>query len=152
MLGRIVASYEADPSLQQELLQEVSVGIWRALPKLRDQSSLKAYVARVAQNICLTHVRKAVRAPRSVELDQEMPSNKASPEDDALDTQKRQMLEAAVRALPLTQKQVVTLALEGFNYGEIAETLGITENNAMVRFNRAKSELSQVLSNKGKGV
>ena len=51
----------------------------------------------------------------------------------------------AVRELKLSQRQVVTLALEGFSHGEIADMLGITENNATVRFARAKAALQDLL-------
>jgi RNA polymerase sigma-70 factor (ECF subfamily) len=147
MLSRIVASYEVDPALQQEVMQEVSLAIWRALPKFRGEGSEKAFVARVAQNICLTHVRKEVRRPRSVELDYEMKSDKATPEEITEHDQQRENLLKAVRALPLPMKQVVTLALEGFSHKEIGASLAISENNAMVRFSRAKGELKKILLN-----
>ncbi|UTW56735.1 RNA polymerase sigma factor [Kordiimonas sp. SCSIO 12610] len=145
MLSRIVASYEADPVLQQEVMQEVSLAIWRALPKFRGEGSEKAFVARVAQNICLTHVRKEVRRPRSVELDYDMKSDVASPEEQTEKEQQREKLLHAVRGLPLPMKQVVTLALEGFSHKEIGAALAISENNAMVRFSRAKGELKKAL-------
>jgi RNA polymerase sigma-70 factor (ECF subfamily) len=145
MLSRIVASYEADPALQQEVMQEVSLAIWRALPKFRGEGSEKAFIARVAQNICLTHVRKEVRRPKSIALDTEMKSDKASPEDITAKDQQREQLLVAVRALPLPMKQVVTLALEGFSHKEIGTALAISENNAMVRFSRAKTELKKLL-------
>ncbi len=146
MLSRIVATYEADPTIQQEVMQEVSFAVWRALPKFRGEGSEKAFIARVAQNICLTHVRKEVRRPRSVELDYDMKSENASPEELTEKDQQRESLLTAVRSLPLPMKQVVSLALEGFSHKEIGTSLGISENNAMVRFSRAKTELKKVLT------
>jgi RNA polymerase sigma-70 factor (ECF subfamily) len=146
MLSRIVATYEADPAIQQEVMQEVSFAVWRALPKFRGEGSEKAFIARVAQNICLTHVRKEVRRPRSVELDYDMKSENATPEELTEKDQQRENLLMAVRSLPLPMKQVVTLALEGFSHKEIGTSLGISENNAMVRFSRAKAELKKALT------
>jgi len=54
-------------------------------------------------------------------------------------------LQDTVRALPLTLRQAVTLALEGFSQQEIADALGITTNNVAVRLNRARTMLSLVL-------
>ncbi|MFC4348459.1 RNA polymerase sigma factor [Kordiimonas lipolytica] len=141
MLGRIVASYEADPSQQEELMQEVSLALWQALKKYRGDGSLKAYAARIAQNRCISHVARAVKAPRQTVLDDTVPSERAGPEEDVAKAQQRQALLSAVRGLPLPLKQVTTLALEGFSHREIAEALGISENNAMVRFSRAKAAL-----------
>jgi len=141
MLGRIVASYEADPAQQQEVLQEISLALWQALPKFRGDGSLKAFVARVAQNRAVSHVAKSAGQPRRSELDENLACVADGPEATLEKEQQRLMLLEAVRGLPLNLRQVTTLALEGFSHREIAETLGISENNAMVRFARAKEAL-----------
>ena len=145
MLSRIVSSYEADPALQQELLQDVSLAIWQALPKFRGTGSLKGYVAKVAQNRCITHVGKAVRQPKKAILDDNIPVDGEGLEDAIHRKQQRTQLLNAVRALPLPLRQVTTLALEGFSHREIGDALGISENNAMVRFSRAKASLKTSL-------
>ncbi|WP_262689497.1 RNA polymerase sigma factor [Kordiimonas aestuarii] len=141
MLSRIVASYEVDPAQQQEVLQDVSLALWQALPKFRGDGSLKAFVARVAQNRAVSHVAKAANRPRQAELNDEIICKADGPEVRLEKEQQRAQLLYAVRALPLNLRQVTTLALEGFSHREIAETLGISENNAMVRFSRAKEAL-----------
>lgn len=146
MLSRIVSSYEVDPALQQELMQEVSLALWQALPRFQGTGSLKAYVARVAQNRCITHVGKAVRQPKRAALNDNMPSPGEGVEETIERKQKREQLLTAVRSLPLPLKQVTTLALEGFSHKEIGEALNISENNAMVRFSRAKTALKQQLN------
>jgi RNA polymerase sigma-70 factor (ECF subfamily) len=146
MLSRIVASYEADPALQQELMQEVSLALWQALPKFQGTGSLKAYVARIAQNRCITHVGKAVRQPKQAVLDENLACRAESVEETIERAQKREHLLGAVRSLPVPLRQVTTLALEGFSHKEIAEALSISENNAMVRFSRAKTALRSQLN------
>ncbi len=146
MLGRIVSSYEADPALQQELMQEVSLALWQAIPKYKATGSLRGFIAKIAQNRCITHVGKAVRQPRQSVLDDEMPCGQVSIDEKLAKDQQRQQLLSAVRCLPLSLREVTTLALEGFSHREIGEALGISENNAMVRFSRAKTELKKALS------
>ena len=46
---------------------------------------------------------------------------------------------------PLSLRQAVTLALEGFSHAEIADALGITANSVGVRLNRAKAALKSAL-------
>jgi DNA-directed RNA polymerase specialized sigma24 family protein len=58
MLSRIAASHEADPTRRQDLLQEIGVALWRALPQWRAQASLRTYVARIAQNCAVDHVMR----------------------------------------------------------------------------------------------
>ncbi|WP_417449699.1 RNA polymerase sigma factor [Kordiimonas sp.] len=151
MLSRIVASYEADPAIQQEVLQDVSLALWQALPKFRGDGSLKAFIARVAQNRAVSHVAKAANRPQQAELEDDMACDADGPEDRLEKRQQRQHLVAAVRALPLNLRQVTTLALEGFSHREIGDALGISENNAMVRFSRAKETL-KIHMTRGRGV
>jgi RNA polymerase sigma-70 factor (ECF subfamily) len=52
--------------------------------------------------------------------------------------QQRAALEAAIAQLPVGLAQVITLTLEGLSQREIAEVLGISENNVAVRATRAR--------------
>ena len=52
---------------------------------------------------------------------------------------------AAIRALPVNYRQVITLALEDMTPVEIAAVLGVTENNVAVRLNRARKALRIIL-------
>jgi RNA polymerase sigma-70 factor, ECF subfamily len=60
--------------------------------------------------------------------------------------ERRDAIQTAIRALPLTLSQPAMLHLEGFTAREIAEILGITENNAAVRLTRARHALRKTLS------
>lgn len=145
LIGRIVRSYEADPAHQADMMQDIAFALWKALPSLKEKQAERAFVARVAQNRCVSHVARQVREPGKAELDPRMAFDGISPEEGTDLARQRDKLQASIRRLPLSLRQVVTLALEGFSYREIAETLDISENNAAVRFNRAKTELCQQL-------
>ena len=93
-----VRGYEANPALQEELMQEVLLAIWRSLERLRTQDSLLPFVLRIAHNLGASHVRDAVRLPRRLSLEE------AAPEEAAADPaeEERRWLLAAVRRLPLS--------------------------------------------------
>ena len=55
------------------------------------------------------------------------------------------MLMEATRKLPLPQRQVIILILEGFTYPEIAEMLEIAPNALALRLSRAKAALKSML-------
>ena len=57
MVSRIASTYEACPSLAEELVQESFMGLWRALPGFREEASAKTFVARITHNVCISHVR-----------------------------------------------------------------------------------------------
>ena len=145
LLSRIAASYEADPSLREDLLQDIALALWRALPTWRGEASQKTFVARVAHNRGATHVISERRRPRTSALNEVVVDQAGGPEHHAQLDQQRIRLQDAVRTLPLTLRQAVTLALEGFSQQEIADALGITTNNVAVRLNRARTMLNLVL-------
>ena len=78
----------------------------------------------MAHNRAITHVAKEARRPRSVELDEALPDPATTPDQAAERDEARGRLERAVAQLPLGQRLVVTLALEGFSPEEIANVLG----------------------------
>ncbi|WP_171982375.1 RNA polymerase sigma factor [Sphingomonas sp. LM7] len=141
LLSRIALAYEADPSQREDLKQEIVLAVWRALPSFRGQSSLKTYVASIAQKRAVTHVSRRVRSPVTEELDEELPTADLQPDEAAIVADRRARLLAAMRELSVAQRETATLMLEGFSFIEIGETLGITANAAMLRCQRAKASL-----------
>jgi RNA polymerase sigma-70 factor (ECF subfamily) len=51
----------------------------------------------------------------------------------------------AVRALPLIYREIVLLTLEGLDYREISEVVGISESNVGARLSRARQHLRKAL-------
>lgn len=144
-LARLTASWESRPDAREDLLQEIMLAIWRALPGFRGECSEKTFVFRVGHNRCLTHAWRRDKAPVSEEQMPEVPDLRASPEAQAIDTRRREALLEAIRALPVTYRQAITLALEDLSPAEIASVLGVTENNAAVRLNRGRKMLRTIL-------
>ena len=143
LLSRLAASYEADPALREDLLQDMTFSIWKALPTFRDQSSLKTFVARVAHNRAVDHVIKRQRLADRHSLPED-PSRLSAP----LETQfpERLDLASAIRNLPLGHRQCMELMLEGFSHAEIGETLGLEENTIAQRLSRGRKQLKAWLT------
>src|SRR4051812_28489565 len=53
MLHRTARAF-AEPSDQNDLLQEMSLALWKARPRFRDESAAGTFVHRVAHNAALT--------------------------------------------------------------------------------------------------
>lgn len=140
-LWRTVRAYEADPAQQEDLVQEILVAAWQGLPRLRDGARLLPFLLRIAHNLCASHVRSAVRAPARVALEDAPELAAATPGPADVDAA---WLLAALRRLPLPQRQVLLLQLEGFDYREIAELLGISVDNVGVRAHRARRRLQEI--------
>ena len=144
-LARVVATYERDHALRDELLQEVLMAIFLALPRLTQPEKLKPFVFRIAHNRSLSHITRRIRerAHEETGIDADLPT--PSQEQALIKAERGERLLEAIRQLALPYRQVMTLILEDMSYEEIAETLGITVDNVGVRVNRAKKQLQERL-------
>ena len=140
MVCRIAGVYERHPDKVDDLAQDVWFAVWQALPRLNDPATLKSYIARITQNICVTHVRRAL-----VRRTQPLADTVADPSPSLSETtahaQQLIRLTEAVRSLPENLKAVASLYLEDLSIQEIALALGISESNVSVRLHRAKSAI-----------
>jgi len=141
MVRRIAASHEADRHLAEELVQDIWLALWRALPSFRADSSLRTFVARIATYRAISHIRRRTRFPRPGEMPDDLPAAEAGPEQHAIDRDQKAKLISAVRGLPLPLRQVALLTLEGLTPQEIAAVLGITANAVAIRLSRARDGL-----------
>jgi RNA polymerase sigma factor (sigma-70 family) len=146
-LTRLTACYEWLPEAREDLLQEILLAIWKALPSFRGDCSEKTFAFRVAHNRCLTHAWRRGQSPKREDQLPEVADPRKSPETMAIDSRRRESLVAAIRALPVNYRQAITLALEDLTPPEIAIVLGVTENNVAVRLNRARKALRKILEN-----
>ena len=94
--------------------------------------NLRAWIFRVAHNLARDQQRRRMRAP-SLALESEalrgpqiaLSDPRATPEQQAIEQQRAQRLEAALRRLPIHQQHCLHLRAEGLRYREIAEVLGV---------------------------
>lgn len=145
-IARVISSYEIIKALQEELYQEISVALWKALAKFDHKSSLKTYVLSIAHKRAISHVAKYAREPHSSDIGElELPDD-SCPAAEFSQAQRMGQLLYALRQLPMLERQLVTLALEGVSYKDIAVILGITSNLVGVKLNRAKSKLKSLMN------
>jgi RNA polymerase sigma factor (sigma-70 family) len=147
-LERLVASFSRSAADRADLRQDVAFALWGALPRFRGECSERTFVMRVAHNRALTFATKR-GAHDAADIDDHADRVAAtSGRNPSIAYERREghhRLLVAVRALPLTLRQVVTMSLEGLSHREIADVLGITENNVAVRTNRARAAMRVML-------
>jgi RNA polymerase sigma factor (sigma-70 family) len=144
-LWRAVCGYELNPALREELYQEVLLAIWESLPRLRDPQRLRFYALRIAHNLGASHARTAARTPATASFDEAFHGLADSPTDADSMASQRYWLFEALNLLPLNLRQIMMLQLDGFDYSEMAEFLGISTENVGVRLHRARERLRQLL-------
>lgn len=142
-IARIAAAFEANAARRDELGQEILLAIWQSLPRFRGEAALKTFVLRIAHNRAVDHALQASRDPARDEVQPDLPDPRSGPEHTAGLQQRGERLARIVRRLPLAQRQLVTLALEGLSHEEIGGMLGISVGNVAVRLSRARKQITQ---------
>jgi RNA polymerase sigma-70 factor (ECF subfamily) len=143
----------------EETLQETFLSALKALPTFKGQSKLSTWLYRIASNNCLMRRRKEAGAPATVPVDETDETAEAAltpiqtvdwpvaPEEQLMDDELRQAVEAAVLELPPPLRILfIWRELEGLSTQETADILDLSESAVKVRLHRARSKLRDHLS------
>ena len=144
-LARLAASYAGARGEQDDLLQEIMIAIWRALPAYRGDCSERTYVYRIAHNRAMSYLSRRRPTAASLNEQREIPAPMPTPEQAYSRGQASAHLAAAVAALPAGHREVVALTLEGLSYREIADVLGISRGAVKSTASRALAQLEQAM-------
>jgi len=141
-LWRAIASYAPPGAERDDLAQDVLLSVWQALGRFRGDSSLKAFVLRIAHNRGLSLAWRRSKLQHA-EVDDQLRDPKPLPDERLAAAQQHERFLKHLRTLPLGQRWVLALALEGLSHAEIAAIVGITKENVAVRLGRAREALKQ---------
>jgi RNA polymerase sigma-70 factor (ECF subfamily) len=145
LITRIALSYEADPALRRDLVQDILLAIWLALGAFRGDAALKTFVASIAQKRSISHVTRRAREPKQEALPDCLVSAALPPDEEAVQKDLKEHLVRSIQKLPIPQREAIVLCFEGFSYGEMSHVLGISTNAAMLRCQRAKAALKAMM-------
>jgi RNA polymerase sigma-70 factor (ECF subfamily) len=144
-LARLAGSYTNSTSDRDDLVQEIAMAVWQALPRFREECSERTFLYRIAHNRAITYLARNRSRGATSDEDLELPDRSPSAEAELVREQQGVRLARAVRRLPVPYRQVITLVLEELDYAEIAHILGISESNVGVRLNRGRQMLRKLL-------
>ncbi len=146
VVGRIVGRKDE----VEDICQEVFIKVFRKAKRFRGESRLSTWIATIAYNTAISHVRKKVRRGEQSYDDNPLLIGK---ETDGGATHKviekeeaKKFLLAAIEELPVNYRAVLTLFhLEEFSYKEIEEITGMPEGTVKSYLSRARKLLKAKL-------
>lgn len=133
------ASAAAD---RDDLVQEMLLAIWQALPGYNGQCKLSTFLYRVVHNRALNWRRTRTRYDRKLEHFSQYPHGAFELREAEEQQHKLEWLYALIRELPPLDRTLLMLQLDGLAHREIAEVTGLSDSNVGVRLHRIKQWLS----------
>lgn len=134
----IILRMTQDRALAEDILQEVFVKLYRSPPN-PSISNPRAYLFQMARNLAIDGMRKQ---PRDVALEDyaDFPQSPIEHRAAAMD------IEAALDTLPLVERQIVTLHINGdLTFRVIADMMELPLGTVLWKYQRAMKRLRLIL-------
>lgn len=130
----------------QDAFQETFARHLEKAPHFRTSEHEKAWLIRVATNVCKDMLKRAERSNASLEQEQERGGNALASSADVPGAAYSEVFDAMAR-LPRDQRASVYLSVvEGYTAAEIAAMLDAPENTVYSWISRGKRQLREMLS------
>lgn len=145
ILFKISKMYMTEKDDRDDLFQEITYQLWKAFPGFRGDSEFSTWLYRIALNTAIIFLKSEKR--RSFITNEDF-SNQMIVQEDYDYRKEDRLVEMykAIHQLNSIDKAFIFYYLEDFSGKQIAEQMGISEGNARVKMNRAKTKLKDILS------
>jgi RNA polymerase sigma-70 factor (ECF subfamily) len=141
MINRIVQNHDDT----DDVIQNVFIKAWKALPKFREDANLYSWLYRIATNESITFINKRKKRGHTSEVNEMLPGSINA--NDPTESEILEKLEAAIATLPEKQRLVFHLKYyEEKKYSEISEALGTSVGSLKASYHHAVKKIEQFLT------
>lgn len=140
IIHKLLYLYVDDAQDKADLAQEIQLQAWKSKDRFRGDALFSTWLYRVALNTVLTF-HKRPRTPVT-----NLDSARLVHEEEREPTEQTDLLLRAIKNLNDIDKALITLHLEDYDHGEIAEITGLTKNNVAVKLHRIRETLKKQLN------
>ncbi len=149
-----VAKMLGNPSEAEDIAQQVFLRIWRNAKRYRPDAKFTTYLYTITRNLVFNETRRKSRKKEVSSDAREENSNQlveanpdGKPDSELLQAELQAAVDAAIAALPETQRMAVVLRnYEQLSYEEIAEVMDLSVSAIKSLLFRARTTLREVLS------
>ena len=150
---RMLGDYEAS----LDVTQEVFIKVYNSLSKYSDEYKFSTWLYRIAHNAAIDHMRRNSMATQSIEVENpdgtyqlQIESRNPSPEQDHERSEWRNEIDAVVRCLPATYRDLIILRQSrDLSYDEIAEVTNLPLGTVKNRLFRAREMMRTIFIDRG---
>ena len=134
----------------EDVAQDAFISAWENIGKFQFRSRFSTWLYRIVKNKCLNHIDQYQRRktdPTEIDDSQPwVPLDTVTPEEEALRTEEREIVHAALAKLKPSYREILVLReLRDMAYEEIAEILGCTLGRVKSRLHEARKALKKEL-------
>ena len=141
-LSAFIHKRVADPTLCDDILQDVFIKLHENLHNIRDDQKLSAWLYQVARNTIIDHYRTYKPA---AELPAELMDEAPTPNDTAVQ-ELSCCFEIMIDQLPEPYREAIYLSeIHGLKHKEVAEQLDISLTAAKSRVRRGREQLKDIV-------
>ncbi|WP_245986115.1 RNA polymerase sigma factor [Marinoscillum furvescens] len=140
LLLKVINSYCQAPEDRDDLMQEISVQVWKSLHRYDGRVKLSTWLYRVALNVAISHHRKQKK-----ETTESLTQVIEAPPPASENPQVAQ-LHRFINQLDEFNKAIILLYLDDLSHEEISKILGISKSNVGTRIGRIKEKLKQAFT------
>ena len=145
ILYRLALRITLDSAEAEDIVQDTLIRIWNRREQWDEIENIEAFALTICRNLALDRAEK--QENNHLELDEqrmECPDQAPTPLDHAQQHDRIKLVRQLVDSLPEKQRSCVQLRdFEGKPYKEIADILGITEQQVKVNIFRARQTIKQ---------
>lgn len=141
IIHKICRLYRDSKEDREDLFQEITYQLWKSFPSFKGEAKVSTWMYRIALNTAIASFRKK---RLDVEYHQVLPDLP----DEEVDEEyaiRQESLFATLKQLNESERAIVALYLDDLSYRQIAEIIGISDNNVGVKLNRIKLKIQKLL-------
>lgn len=147
---RFATSILKDSDIAEDAVQQAMIKAWVNRDIYDPSRPFIAWFITILRNTCKDEIRKQNVLSRHFNEEECIDSfgnDRYSPENESLQRERYSALYEAIELLPMRQKQVALLNLQGYKSVEIASETGLSYNTIGVHLFRAKQSLKKIMRN-----
>ena len=130
----------------EDVVQETMLKVWNRRDSWAELDSMQAYCLTICRNLALDKLKRADHQNASLDESYDRPDRhySANPEERTVQRDRVELVKRLMDQLPEKQRTCMQLRdMEGKPYKEIAQVMGITEQQVKVNIFRARQSIKQ---------
>ncbi|MCK8621648.1 RNA polymerase sigma factor [Prevotella sp. E13-27] len=145
-LYRLALRITLNPAEAEDVVQDTMIKVWKKREQWDKIESIEAFCLTICRNLALDKTRRAENQNEQLNDTHDPPDSSyaSNPEEQAVQRDRVALVRQLIDTLPEKQRSCMQLRdIEGKSYKEIAEVMGINEQQVKINIFRARQAIKQ---------